>query len=71
VLFVTHDIPEAIFLSDSVAVLSNRPGRIKSIIPIALPRPRPPPAELTVAPEFRTIYLRIWEDLKAEVRLSE
>ncbi len=40
VLFVTHSIPEAIVLSDRVVVLSPRPGEIREIIPIALPRPR-------------------------------
>jgi len=68
VLFVTHDLHEAIFLSDIVMVSTNRPGRVKSIIPIPLPRPRLPPAELAVAPEFRDIYSRIWTDLKDEVR---
>jgi NitT/TauT family transport system ATP-binding protein len=68
VLFVTHDLHEAIFLSDIVIVFTNRPGRVKSVVPIELPRPRLPPAELAVAPEFRDIYSRIWRDLKDEVR---
>jgi NitT/TauT family transport system ATP-binding protein len=71
VLFVTHDLHEAIFLSDVVVVFTNRPGRVKSIVPIALPRPRLPPAELAVAPEFRDIYSRIWNDLKDEVQQFE
>jgi NitT/TauT family transport system ATP-binding protein len=40
VLFVTHDIDEAIYLSDRVLVLGSRPGRIIADIPIDLPRPR-------------------------------
>ncbi len=40
ILFVTHNIPEAVLLGDRVVVFSERPGRIKSIIPIDLPRPR-------------------------------
>ena len=71
VLFVTHDLHEAIFLSDRVIVSTNRPGRVKSIVPVSLPRPRPPPAELVVAPEFREIYARIWADLRDEVRMFE
>ena len=61
VLFVTHDLHEAIFLSDVVIVFTNRPGRVKSVIPIDLPRPRLPPAELATATEFRDIYARIWQ----------
>jgi NitT/TauT family transport system ATP-binding protein len=71
VLFVTHDLHEAIFLSDVVIVSTNRPGRVKSVVPIPLPRPRLPPAELAVAAEFRDIYSRIWTDLKDEVRKFE
>ena len=66
-LFVTHDLHEAIFLSDVVIVSTNRPGRVRSKVEINLPRPRLPPAELAVAPEFRDIYSRIWADLKDEV----
>ena len=71
VLFVTHDLHEAIFLSDVVVVFTNRPGRVKSVIPIDLPRPRVPPAELATATEFRDIYARIWGDLRDEVRVFE
>jgi NitT/TauT family transport system ATP-binding protein len=71
VLFVTHDLHEAIFLSDRVIVSTNRPGRVKSIVPVSLPRPRPPPAELVIAPEFREIYSRIWADLRDEVRMFD
>lgn len=40
ILFVTHNIPEAVLLGDRVVVFSERPGTIKAIIPIDLPRPR-------------------------------
>ncbi len=50
VIFVTHSIPEAIVLSDSVAVLSARPGRLAGMIQIDLPRPRTEEMEQT--PKF-------------------
>ena len=45
VVFVTHSVPEAVYLSDRVVVLSQRPGRIVGIEPIDLPRPRRPDLE--------------------------
>jgi NitT/TauT family transport system ATP-binding protein len=62
VLFVTHDIDEAILLSDRVAVMSARPGRIVRSIPIVLARPRSI-ASLT-SPEFVAYKAAIMSDMK-------
>jgi NitT/TauT family transport system ATP-binding protein len=65
VLFVTHQIDEAIYLSDRVMVMSKRPGRAKRTFVIKLPRPRE--YEMRVTPEFNDLKLEIWNTLKDEI----
>ena len=65
VLFVTHQIEEAIYLSDRVMVMTKRPGRAKRTFVIGLPRPRD--YEMRVTPEFNELKLEIWNTLKDEI----
>ena len=69
VLFVTHSIEEAAYLSDRVIIMTARPGRTKDILKIQLPRPRDYETRLT--PEFNEIKSRIWEVLKEELTSRE
>ncbi len=70
VLFVTHDIEEAIFMASRVVVLTARPGRIKSEVPIGLPHPRHYTMKTTT--EFAALKARLTEDIRAEsIRAAE
>ena len=66
VLFITHDIDEAIVLGDRVLVMSARPGTVKSETLIDLPRPRDPSVVLT--PEFIRIKQRLLAEIEEESR---
>jgi NitT/TauT family transport system ATP-binding protein len=68
VLFVTHQIDEAVFLSDRVLVFARRPGRIQAEIKIPLPRPRA--LEVKRSPEFVAIVDRIWKMIEDDVRTA-
>ena len=63
IIFVTHNVTEAIFLADRVVVLTPRPGRLAHIFPIDLPRPRS--IEQTFDPEFIKIVLAIKQTIVA------
>jgi NitT/TauT family transport system ATP-binding protein len=69
VVFVTHDLEEAISLADRVCVITAGPGTVKGIYPIDLPRPRNV-AEIRFDPRFVQLYHQIWEDLRDEVVIS-
>jgi NitT/TauT family transport system ATP-binding protein len=64
-VFVTHSIDEAIFLGDRILLLTARPGKVREILPVEIPRPR----EISqVRGDHRSIKLRahIWEQLKRD-----
>jgi NitT/TauT family transport system ATP-binding protein len=66
VLFVTHDIDEAIFMANRVVVMSARPGRIKCDLPVTLPHPRHYAMKTT--PGFSELKARLTEEIRIEVQ---
>ncbi len=67
VVFVTHDLVEAIALSDRIAIFTSAPGRIKEIREVRIPRPRDV-FHIHESPGFSDIYDAIWNDLRDEIR---
>ncbi len=67
IVFVTHDLAEALTLADRVAVFSARPGRIRAIEPVDLPRPRDV-FRIRFDPHFGELHDRLWSYLEASVR---
>jgi NitT/TauT family transport system ATP-binding protein len=68
VLFVTHDIEEAIFLASRVIVMTARPGRIKADLAIDLPHPRH--YTIKTSPEFSALKARLTEEIRAEAVIA-
>ena len=64
VLFITHDIEEALLLADRVCVMTARPGRIKKIIEVRIPRPRS--IEVTTSPEFNALRREVLALIREE-----
>ena len=63
VLFVTHSVDEAIFLSDRIVVLSSRPGVVREILDVTIPRPRDR-EDVLAHPDYRALHRRTWELLE-------
>lgn len=70
VLLITHDIGEAIAMSDRVLVMTNRPGRIKRELNIALSCGNESPLHAREAPEFSAYFKQIWKELDINVERS-
>ncbi|MFL5059949.1 MAG: ABC transporter ATP-binding protein [Xanthobacteraceae bacterium] len=64
VLFITHDIEEALLLTDRVCVMTARPGRIKKSIDVGIPRPRA--IEVTTSPEFNSLRREVLALIREE-----
>jgi NitT/TauT family transport system ATP-binding protein len=69
VIFITHSVDEAITLGDRIAVVTQRPGRIKEIVPVNIPRPRNG-RDIRHLSEYTEIRDRIWELLADEAALK-
>jgi NitT/TauT family transport system ATP-binding protein len=70
IIFITHDLVEAIALADRVVVMTSRPGKVKRIAKVLIPRPRDV-YQIHQSPEFRTAYDSLWKELKPEVKMAE
>jgi NitT/TauT family transport system ATP-binding protein len=68
VLFVTHQIDEAVYLSDQVVVMTSRPGQIKAVLEVAIPRPRDLSVKRT--PHFLELVDEIWKMIEEEVKAA-
>ncbi|MFI5016273.1 MAG: ABC transporter ATP-binding protein [Hyphomicrobiales bacterium] len=66
VVFITHNIDEALTLADRIVVLSARPGRVKAIVENDLPRPRHVATQLT--PQYSVLKAKVWQYVEEEVR---
>ena len=64
VVFVTHDIDEAIFLSDRVVVLGVKPNRVREVVDVTLPRPRSPEARQD--PSYQALYRSLFAQIREE-----
>ena len=66
VLFITHDLDEAIYLSDLVVIMGRRPGRIKQVLQVKLPHPRYS-YDARAEPEFAHLRSIAWQSIKEEL----
>jgi NitT/TauT family transport system ATP-binding protein len=69
VVFVTHAMDEAVYLSDRIVVMKPRPGRVARVVDVPLPRPRGP--EVRLDPLFAELTTSVWDTLRDSVRQEE
>ncbi|HWC81781.1 MAG TPA: ABC transporter ATP-binding protein [Pseudonocardiaceae bacterium] len=69
-VFVTHDLNEAIYLADEVVVMSKGPGTVREVLPVPFARPRDI-GSLIESPEFSELYNDLWSLFKAELDLTD
>lgn len=67
-LLITHNITEAVQLSDRVAIMTHRPGKIRRIVPISLPRPRT--SDIVGSEAFSRLVGVVWNDLREEANIG-
>jgi NitT/TauT family transport system ATP-binding protein len=68
IVFVTHSLAEAVFLSDRIAVMTARPGKIKTIVDVNEPHPRSP--DFMLEPRFSDLRNQLYATLRDEIRLA-
>ena len=68
-LFITHDLVEAITLSDQIIVMTRRPGRVKEVCEVPLSRPRNV-FEIYLQPGFDAAYAALWKHFKSEINVG-
>ena len=68
-LFITHDLVEAITLSDQIVVMTRRPGRVKEVYQVSLARPRNV-FEIYLEPGFEEAYAALWKHFKSEISIT-
>ena len=70
IIFITHDLVEAIALADRVVMMTSRPGKVKSVTSVPIPRPRDV-YQIHESPAFRSTHETLWRELRPEVSLAE
>jgi NitT/TauT family transport system ATP-binding protein len=66
IVFVTHDLTEAISLADRVVIMTSRPGRIRAVLPVPLPRPRDV-FHIAETPGFAELHRELWDTFSSEL----